>query len=83
VVSIDAVMDLQEEFLAQMGRDAFHQHSHRRWAALVKLANNGDICPSASGNPSVLDLVSWEDLVEKIGQERCPQVGVVYRGVDC
>jgi hypothetical protein len=29
VVSTDASMDLQE-FLALMGRDAFHQHSHRR-----------------------------------------------------
>jgi hypothetical protein len=29
MVSTDASMDLQEEFLALMGRDAFHHDSHR------------------------------------------------------
>jgi hypothetical protein len=76
VVSTDASMDLQEEFLALMSRDAFHQHSHRRWAALVKLAIDGDVRLGMSGDPSRLGSVSRGDLIKEVGQQGRPPVRV-------
>jgi hypothetical protein len=35
MVPTNASVDLQEEFLALFGRDAFHEHPYRRWASLV------------------------------------------------
>jgi hypothetical protein len=79
MVSTDASMDLQEELLALIGRDALHQHSHHRWAALEKLTVDGEVRLGASGNPSCLGLVSWEDLIKEVGQQGGPPVGVSCR----
>jgi hypothetical protein len=69
-------MDLQEEFLTLLGRDAFHEHFYPRWAAFVKVTVNGNKHLGASSNPLCLGSVSWEDLIEEIGQKRRPPVGV-------
>jgi hypothetical protein len=71
-----ASVDLQEEFLALLGRDAFHEHSYRQRAPLVLLAIDGDECLGAAGDPSCLDSVGREDLVEEVGQKRHPPVRV-------
>jgi hypothetical protein len=55
-VSTDASMDPEEEFLALMGWDAFQQHSHHRWVALVKPTVDDDVRLGTSGDPSHLGL---------------------------
>jgi hypothetical protein len=68
-----------------MGRNAFHQHSHRRWAAHVKLAIDGDVRLGALGDPSRLSSVGRVDLIKEVGQQGCLQleliVGVVVTEV--
>jgi hypothetical protein len=81
VVPTDPSMDLHEEFLALLGRDTFYEHSYPRWAAFVKFAIEGSKSLGTSSNPSCLGSVSWEDLIEEVGQKRRPLVGVDYRCV--
>jgi hypothetical protein len=69
-------MDLQEEFLALLGPDAFHMHPYRRRALLVKFVVDGDERLGAMGHSSRFGSVGWEDLVKEVGQKRPPQVGV-------
>jgi hypothetical protein len=63
MVPTDASVDLQEEHLALLDQDAFHQHSHRLWAALVKLSIDDDIYLGALGNSPRLGSISWADLI--------------------
>jgi hypothetical protein len=72
-------MDLEEQFFVLLGRDAFHKHSYHRGAAFVKFVVDGDKHLGTSGDPSCLHPVSWEDLVQEVGQMGRPPVS----GVDC
>jgi hypothetical protein len=83
VVPTDASVDLQEEFLSLLGRDAFHEHSYLQRAVFVKFPVDGNKHLGASSNPLCLGSISWEDRVEEVRQERRPPVGVVYRCVSC
>jgi hypothetical protein len=81
VVPPDTRIDLEKEFLALLGEDAFHEHSYPRRAAFVKFTIDGEKRLGVSIHPLCLGSISWEDLVEEVGQKGHPPVRVDYRCV--
>ena len=66
VMSVDSGIDLKEEELALVGRDALHEYSRR--TLFVEFIFNHDECLGASSDPSCFSPFGWEDLLEEVGE---------------
>ena len=65
-MSADPGMDLEEELLPLVGRDALHEHP--RWTPFVELITERDEGLDASTNSSGFNPFRWENLLEEIGE---------------
>ena len=65
-MSIDFGMDLEEELLALVSRDALHEYF--RQTLFVKLVTNCDECLGASCDSSRFSPLWWENLLEEVGE---------------
>ena len=66
MVSIDPDMDLEEELLPLVGRDALHEHL--RWTSFVEFITERDDGLHASSDSSCFSPLRWENLLEEIGE---------------
>ena len=66
VMSADFGMDLEEELLALVGRDALYEYS--RWTSFVEFVTDRDECLGASSDPSHFSPFRWENLLEEVGE---------------
>ena len=65
-MSVDPGMDLEEELLPLVGRDALHEHP--RWTSFVEFIIERDEGLGALSDPSSLNPFGWEDLLEEVGE---------------
>ena len=65
-MSIDSSMDLEEELLALVDRDALHEYS--RWTSFVEFITDRDKCLGASSDSSRFSPFGWENLLEEVGE---------------
>ena len=65
-MSVDSSMDLEEELLALVGRDALHEYS--RWTLFVEFISDHDECLGTSSDPSRFSPFRWENLLEEVGE---------------
>ena len=65
-MSIDPGMDLEEELLPLIGRDAPHEHP--QCIPLVEFVAECDEGPGMSSDPSGLRPFGWENLLEEVGE---------------
>ena len=65
-MSVDFGMDLEEELLPLVGRDALHEHP--RWTPFVEFIIERDKGLGASSDPSGLSPFGWENLLEEVGE---------------
>ena len=65
-MSVDSDMDLEEELLPLVGRDALHEYP--RWTSLVEFITNGDERLGASSDQSSFSPFGWENLLEEVGE---------------
>ena len=65
-MSTDSGMDLNEELLALVGRDALHKYS--RWTPFVEFVTEHDEGLGASSDPSGFNSFGWENLLEEVGE---------------
>ena len=65
-MSIDFGMDLEEELLALVDRDALHEYS--RWTLFVEFISDHDECLGTSSDPSGFSPFGWENLLEEVGE---------------
>ena len=66
VMSIDPGMDLEEELLPLIGRDALHEHP--RWTLFVEFITKHDESLGASSDPSSFSPFGWENFLEEVGE---------------
>ena len=66
MVSVDFSMDLEEELLALVGRDALHEYS--QWTSFVEFVTECDEHLGASSDPSCFGPFWWENLLEEVGK---------------
>ena len=66
MISIDSGMDLEEELIALVGRDALHEHSRR--TSFVKFVTKHDKRLGASSDLSSFSPFGWENLLEEVGE---------------
>ena len=66
VMSVDPSMDLEEELLPLVGRDAFHEHPQR--TPFVEFVTERDEGLGVSSDPSGFSPFGWEDLLEEAGE---------------
>ena len=66
MMSVDSSMDLEEELLPLVGRDAFHEHP--RWTPFVEFVTERDEGLGASSDPSGFSPFRWEKLLEEVGE---------------
>ena len=78
-MSIDSSMDLEEELIALVGRDALHEYS--RWTSFVEFVTDHNECFGASNDPSCFGPFGWENLLKEVGECRQNMVGSPPRGV--
>ena len=62
----DPGMDLMEELLPLVGRDALHEHP--RWAPFVEFVTEHDEGLGASSDPSGFSPFEWENLLKEVGK---------------
>ena len=62
----DPSMDLEEELLPLVGRDALHEHP--RWTSFVEFVTKCDEGLGASSDPSGFSPFGWEKLLEEVGE---------------
>ena len=65
-MSVDLGMDLKEELLPLVGRDAFHEHP--RWTPFVEFVSKRDEGLGALSDPSGCSSFRWENLLEEVGE---------------
>ena len=65
-MSIDSGMDLEQELLALVGRDALHEYSLR--TSFVEFVTDRDECLGASSDPSRFSPFGWKNLLEEVGE---------------
>ena len=65
-MSIDPGMDLEEELLPLVGRDALHEHP--RWTSFVEFVSEHDEGLGTSSDPSSFSPFGWENLLEEVGE---------------
>ena len=65
-MSIDPGMDLEEELLPLVGRDALHEHP--RWTLFVEFITERDKSLSASSDPLSFSPFRWENFLEEVGE---------------
>ena len=71
-MSADSGMDLEEELLPLVSRDALHEYS--RWTSFVKFVTDGDEHLSASSDLSCFSPFRWENLLEEVSEQWCSLV---------
>ena len=59
-------MDLEEELLPLVGRDALHEHP--RWTPFVEFITERDEGLGPSSDSSGFSPSGWEDLLEEVGE---------------
>ena len=62
----DLGMDLEEELLSLVGRDAFH--GHPRWTPFVEFVTERDKGLGASSDLSGFSPFEFENLLEEVGE---------------
>ena len=62
----DPGMDLEEEPLPLVSRDALHEHP--RWTPFVEFITEHDEGLSTSSDPSGFSPFGWENLLEEVGE---------------
>ena len=65
-MSVDPYMDLEEDLLPLVDRDALHEHP--RWTPFVEFITKHDEGLGASSDPSGFSPFGWENLLEEIGE---------------
>ena len=65
-MSADPDMDLEEELLPLVGRDALHKHP--RWTSFVEFVTELDEGLSATSDLSSFSPFGWENLLEEVGE---------------
>ena len=65
-MSTDPSMDLEEELLPLVGRDALHEHP--RWTPFVEFVTERDEGLGKSSDPSGFSPFGWENLLEEAGE---------------
>ena len=66
MMSTDPGMDLKEELLPQVGRDALHEHP--RWTPFVEFVTEHNEGLSTSSDPLGFSPFGWENLLEEVGE---------------
>ena len=66
VISVDPGMDLEEELLPLVGRDALHEHP--RWTLFVEFITEHDEGLGASSDPLGSSPFEWENLLKEVGE---------------
>ena len=66
VASTDPNMDLEEELLPLVGRDALHEHP--RWTLFVEFVIKHDEGLGASSDPLGFSPFTWENLLVEVGE---------------
>ena len=74
-MSADSSMDLEEELLGLVGRDALHEYSRR--ASFVKFTTDYDEGLGMLSDLSCFSTFRWENLLEVVGEQRCSPVGLI------
>ena len=62
----DLGMDLEEELLPLVGRDALHKHP--QWTSFVEFITEHDEGLGVSSDPSSFSPFRWENLLEEVGE---------------
>ena len=65
-MSVDSGMDLEEELLALVVRDALHEYS--RQTPFVEFISDCDKCLGMMSDQSHFSPFRWENLLEKVGE---------------
>ena len=65
-MSADCGMDIEEELLPSVGRDALHEYS--QWTSFVEIIFDLDEGLGTSGDLSCFDRFGWENLLEEVGE---------------
>ena len=65
-MSVDSDMDLEEELLPLVGRDALHQYP--RWTSFVKFVTEHDEGLGTSSDPLCFIPLRRENLLEEVGE---------------
>ena len=66
MVSVDSSMDLEEELLALVGRDALHEYS--RWTLFVEFVTERDEGVGASSDSLGFSPFGRENHLEEVGE---------------
>ena len=66
MMSIDLNMDLEEELLPLVGRDALHEHP--RWTLFVEFVTERDECLGVSSDLPGFSPFGWENLLKEVGK---------------
>ena len=66
MISVDPSMDLEQELLPLVGRDALHEHP--RWTPFVEFVTERDEGLGASNDPSSFSPFRRENLLEEVGE---------------
>ena len=77
VMSIDSVIDLEEELFPLVGRDALHEYL--RWTSFVKFVTECDEHLGTSSDSSCFSPFWWENLLEEVGEQWCSPVNQIER----
>ena len=65
-MSTNSSMDLEDELLPLVGRDALHEYP--RWTLFVKFITERDEGLGASSDPSCFSPLRWENLLKEVGE---------------
>ena len=65
-MSADPGMDLEEELLPLVGRNALHEHP--RWTPFVEFVTERDEGLGMSSDPSGFSPFRWENLLKEVGE---------------
>ena len=65
-MSVDPGMDLEEELLPLVGRDALHEHP--QWTPFVELITERDEDLGALSDLSGFSPFGWENLLKEVGK---------------
>ena len=65
-MSVDPSMDLEEELLPLVIRDALHEYP--RWTSLIEFTIDGNERLGALSDPLSFSPFGWENLLEEVGE---------------
>ena len=65
-MSVDFGIDLEEELVALVGRDALHEYSRR--TPFVEFVSDHDECLGALSDPSCFSPFGWVNLLKEVGK---------------